>query len=97
MHLARPTDTGGIGCSAGGYTCFPAGAIALVQRGTCNVSDKAVFAQAAGAVGVIIFNNAPGDPPSFSFGSTVPVTVPTFTISQSDGQALVDRAGSRVR
>lgn len=87
--LARPTDAGGIGCSQAAYTGFPAGAIALVQRGSCNVSDKAVFAQAAGAVAVIIYNNAPGDPPSFSFASTVPVTVPTFSISQSAGQALV--------
>ncbi len=87
--LARPTDAGGIGCSAGAYSSFPAGSIALVSRGSCNVSDKAVFAQDAGAIAVIIYNNAPGDPPSFSFGSTVPVTVPTFSISQSAGQALV--------
>ena len=87
--LARPTDAGGIGCSQGAYSAFPAGSIALVSRGSCNVSDKAVYAQAAGAVAVIIYNNAPGDPPSFSFGSTVPVTVPTFSISQSAGQGLV--------
>jgi minor extracellular serine protease Vpr len=87
--LARPTDAGGIGCSQAAYSSFPAGSIALVSRGSCNVSDKAVYAQAAGAVAVIIYNNAPGDPPSFSFGSTVPVTVPTFSISQSAGQALV--------
>src|SRR5690606_2511724 len=59
-----------------------------IQRGTCNVSDKALFAQKQGAVAAIIFNNAPGDPPSFSFGSTEPVTIPTFVISQSDGVAL---------
>jgi subtilisin family serine protease len=87
--LARPTDAGGIGCSAEAFASFPAGAIALIQRGSCNVSDKAVFAQAAGAIAVIIYNNAPGDPPRFSFGSSVPVTVPTFSISQSAGQALV--------
>ena len=87
--LARPTDSGGIGCSQDAYASFPTGSIALVSRGSCNVSDKAVYAQNAGAVAVIIYNNAPGDPPSFSFGSTVPVTVPTLSISQSAGQGLV--------
>lgn len=87
--LARPTDTGGIGCSPEAFADFPDGAIALIQRGSCNISDKAVFAQHAGAVAVIIFNNAPGDPPSFSFGSEEPVVVPTFSISQADGQRLV--------
>ncbi|HWM16180.1 MAG TPA: S8 family serine peptidase [Microbacterium sp.] len=87
--LAQPTDAGGIGCSDEAFASFPEGAIALVQRGSCNISDKAVFAQNAGATAVIIFNNAPGDPPSFSFGSAEPVVVPTFSISQSAGQALV--------
>lgn len=86
VSLVRPVDP--LGCSATGFTGFAPGSIALIQRGTCNISDKAVFAQNAGAVAVIIFNNAPGDPPSFSFGSAVPVTVPTFSISQADGLAL---------
>ncbi len=86
VALARPVDP--LGCSAAGFAGFPMGSIALIQRGSCNISDKAVFAQNAGAVAVIIFNNAPGDPPSFSFGSSVPVTVPTFSISQADGLAL---------
>ena len=87
--LARPTDAGGIGCSPDAFANFPAGSVALISRGTCNISDKAVFAQQAGAIAVIIYNNAPGDPPSFSFGSAVPVTVPTLSISQAAGQALV--------
>jgi hypothetical protein len=88
-ELIRPTDAGGIGCTE---DAFPAvetpGKVALIQRGACNVSDKALFAQKKGAVAVIIFNNAPGDPPSFSFGSSEPITIPTFVISQADGQAL---------
>ncbi|RIK17918.1 MAG: hypothetical protein DCC50_00155 [Acidobacteria bacterium] len=87
--LVRPTDAGGIGCSQGAFTADTAGKVALIQRGSCNVSDKALFAQKAGAVAAIIFNNVPGDPPTFSFGSAEPVTIPTFTISQSHGQALV--------
>ena len=44
------------GCSAGDFTGFTAGNIALIQRGTCNFGMKVLNAQAAGASGVIIFN-----------------------------------------
>ncbi len=85
--LARPSD-GGLGCTAASFSGFPAGAIALIQRGSCNVSDKSVNAQNAGAIAAVIYNNTPGDPPSFSFGSAVPVTIPTLTISLADGATL---------
>ena len=39
------------GCQAADFTGFPAGAIALVQRGTCPFADKALNAEAAGAGG----------------------------------------------
>lgn len=87
VPLVRPSDP--LGCNAGAFTGFPEGAVALIARGTCAVSDKSVNAQNAGAVAVILYNNAPGDPPSFSFGSAVPVVIPTFVISQADGLALV--------
>ncbi len=44
------------GCEATDFAGFPAGNIALIQRGACNFSVKAENAAAAGAVGVIIFN-----------------------------------------
>jgi Zn-dependent M28 family amino/carboxypeptidase len=50
-------STGGSasGCTAADYTGV-AGKVALVQRGTCPFVDKWQFAQAAGATGVIIYN-----------------------------------------
>ena len=84
--LAQPNDVEG--CEAADFAAFPAGAIALIRRGTCAASVKAQNAQAAGAVGVIIWNNVPGDPPDFSFGGGAPVTIPVLTISQADGQRL---------
>ncbi len=84
--LAQPDDIQG--CEPEDFADFPAGAIALIQRGTCNASAKAQNAQAAGAVAVIIWNNVPGDPPDFSFGGGAPVTIPTLTISLADGQRL---------
>ncbi|HEX2180537.1 MAG TPA: M28 family metallopeptidase [Actinomycetota bacterium] len=44
------------GCDAADFAGFAAGSIALLQRGTCNFSVKADNAAAAGASGVIIFN-----------------------------------------
>ncbi|MDF5864919.1 hypothetical protein P4113_20805 [Pseudomonas aeruginosa] len=40
---------------------LPAGSIALIQRGTCNFEQKAENAAAAGAAGVIIFNQGNTD------------------------------------
>ena len=77
-----------LGCTAADFAGFPAGAVALIARGTCNASLKAQNAQAAGAAAVVIYNNVPGDPPDFSFGGGNPVTVPVYTTSQADGRRL---------
>lgn len=44
------------GCETSDFAGFPAGTIALVQRGTCTFAVKAANADAAGAVAVIVFN-----------------------------------------
>ena len=44
------------GCEAADFVGFPAGNIALIQRGTCTFQLKAENAAAAGAVCVVIFN-----------------------------------------
>ena len=49
-------NTSTSGCQAADFAGFPAGNIALIQRGTCPFADKALNAEAAGAGGVIIFN-----------------------------------------
>jgi Zn-dependent M28 family amino/carboxypeptidase len=51
-----PTSSSTSGCTAADFTGFVAGRIALIQRGGCNFGVKVQNAQAAGAVGVIIFN-----------------------------------------
>jgi Zn-dependent M28 family amino/carboxypeptidase len=56
---APPADTTP-GCEAADFAGFPAGDIALISRGACTFQIKAENAEAAGAVGVIIYNNAPG-------------------------------------
>ncbi|MCD6032541.1 MAG: Aminopeptidase, partial [Thermomicrobiales bacterium] len=50
------------GCSAEDFADFVAGSIALIQRGTCPFRQKADNADAAGAAGVVIFNEGNDDP-----------------------------------
>lgn len=49
-------NTSNSGCEASDFNGFPAGDIALLQRGTCTFELKAENAAAAGAVGIVIFN-----------------------------------------
>ena len=49
-------NTSTSGCEPGDFAGFPAGAIALMQRGDCPFGQKATNAAAAGAAGAIIFN-----------------------------------------
>ncbi|EMY33691.1 aminopeptidase Y [Arthrobacter crystallopoietes BAB-32] len=49
------------GCEAADFEGFPAGNIALIQRGTCTFGEKAQAAAAAKAAGVIIFNQGNGE------------------------------------
>ena len=51
-----PTSSSTSGCTAPDFSGFTAGRIALIQRGGCNYGVKVLNAKAAGATGVIIFN-----------------------------------------
>lgn len=44
------------GCETADFAGFPAGSVALIQRGTCTFDDKVANAQAAGAAAVIVMN-----------------------------------------
>ena len=79
-----------IGCSA--FTVGSlAGQVLLVDRGTCAISLKVSNGAAAGALAVVVANNAaqaPGDlPPDFSYGGGTP-SVAGYSITRADGTAL---------
>jgi fungalysin metallopeptidase (M36)/PA domain-containing protein len=63
------------------------GRIALVDRGTCTFVIKARNVQAAGAVGIIIANNAAGPAPGLG-GIDPLVTIGVLSVSQADGVAV---------
>lgn len=98
--LAMPRAPVTSGCQASDFAGFPAGHIALVQRGTCTFALKAINAEAAGAVGVIIFNqgNTPGREPLF--GGTlggVAVSIPVVSTSFGLGETLATTPGLTMR
>lgn len=65
-----------------------AGKVALIDRGSCNFTDKVLRAQAAGATAVIMVNNVPGDPIPMGGTPASPVTIPAVMISLDDGARL---------
>ena len=68
------------------------GSIALIKRGECQFGLKALNAENAGAVAVIIYNNNnSGQPLGLGAGDdSDDVTIPVFSISGADGNDLVD-------
>ena len=82
------------GCETADFTGFLAGNIALIQRGTCSFRIKADNAAAAGAVGVIIFNQGdgvPGDDRDVLFSGTLgapQAEIPVVSTSFATGAEL---------
>ncbi|WP_461164268.1 M28 family peptidase [Arthrobacter sp. R4-81] len=80
------------GCEASDFAGFTAGNIALIQRGTCPFRTKVDNAAAAGAVGVIIFNQGNEIPDDDRFGlifgtldppqASIPAVGTTFAIGE---------------
>lgn len=94
VTVEKAYDTLGGATLLNGTGAYPAltGKFALIFRGGgFTFSDKVNRCIAAGAVGVIIVNNIPGDPVGMAptpAGSTV--AVPVLMISDVDGQAISD-------
>ena len=82
--------TANAGCVAPLSTAL-AGKVALIRRGTCGFYNKAINAQRAGAIGVVLYNSAAG-----AFSPTVapvpagaePVTIPVAGISLAAGTSI---------
>ena len=68
------------------------GKIAVVKRGEIRFGDKASNAEAAGAVGLIIVNNAPGN-----FVGTLgkQINIPVLSISSEQGKSLLQDTSNK--
>ncbi len=63
------------------------GKVAVVKRGSIAFVDKADNAKKAGAIGMVVYNNAPGE-----IEANVPgMSVPTIKLSSEDGEKLVSQ------
>ena len=80
------------GCEAADFPAATSGAVALIQRGTCAFTLKLQNAVAAGAVGVIMFNE--GDTPGRSNAlyrlADPGYTIPAVLTSTAVGKELYD-------
>jgi Zn-dependent M28 family amino/carboxypeptidase len=100
--IVIPPDPGGStstsGCTSADFTGFTAGRIALIQRGGCNFGVKVQNAQAAGASGVIVFNEGNPGRTGLQIGSLVdaagnPIvpTIPVAFTTFAGGTTLLDQ------
>jgi Zn-dependent M28 family amino/carboxypeptidase len=96
--VSRPADagSGNEGCEAADFAGFPAGHIALVQRGACSFAIKATNAYNAGASAVIIWNNGPGVI-NGTLGNGFTLDIPVVSATQADGAELAATPGLIMR
>ena len=79
---------GGDGCTASTAGSLT-GKIAVIDRGSCEFSLKALRAQEAGAIGVIVVNNVAGPAASMGPGANgAAVTIRALMLSQADGNLI---------
>jgi Zn-dependent M28 family amino/carboxypeptidase len=74
-----PTPSSSSGCTPADFTGFVPGRIALIQRGGCHYGVKVLNAQAAGASGVIIFNE----------GQTGRTAAVAGNLADANGQVII--------
>ena len=93
-----PTGGSTSGCDPSNFTGFQAGRVALIQRGTCTFAQKVQNAQAAGASGVIIFNegNTPARTGVFSGSLSGVPTIPVAFTSFDIGNDLTNQYNAAV-
>ena len=90
------------GCEEADFLDFPAGNIAVLQRGTCTFGTKVANAEAAGAVGVVIFNEGQSGRRGVvegmleESGSTVPVVGASFSTGEDLHAAVSVGVGLRI-
>jgi Zn-dependent M28 family amino/carboxypeptidase len=98
INPSGPANSSTSGCEAADFAGFPAGGIALVQRGTCGFNVKVLNAQAAGASAVIVMNEGqPGRTGLLNMiGDATGLTIPAVFTTFEAGQNLASTPGATV-
>src|SRR5829696_4977284 len=96
-------NTNTSGCQAADFAGFPIVNIALLQRGTCTFEIKAENAAAAGAVGIVIFNQGNttatdrNNIPAVTLTANNTSGIPVLGTTHALGVTLANTAGLRLR
>lgn len=91
--FARPVLVSGqpstlsFGCTGTDFSGFASGSIAIVGRGSCTFSQKALNAQAAGAIAIINVNNTSGL--VFISGISTGIDIPVIGVTQALGNSWI--------
>ena len=90
VRMINDTDTTTDGCETGENPEAVAGKMAMVDRGGCDFTIKAINAQSAGAIGVIVVNNTPENPHYVinMGGSDDNITIPAVMVSYRSGSDI---------
>jgi len=92
VQALDPADAAGPttfdGCSPLTNGAAVAGNIALIDRGTCGFAIKVKNAQNAGAIAVVVADNAAGAPPAGMGGTDPTITIPSVRITLADGNTI---------
>ncbi len=87
LVAARVEDSPG--CTASDYDGLPVqGAVVLVDRGTCQFSEKQAVAAERGAVALIVVNNEDGDETGGTLGEKAKPKIPVIMITKASGERL---------
>jgi hypothetical protein len=89
MPVVDQADGGGLACDPlnAANALAVRGNVALVDRGTCDFVTTARNVQAAGAIGMVLADNQPGDVAGMS-GSDPAIAIPSVRVTQASGAAL---------
>ena len=96
-------NTSTSGCEDADFDAFPAGNIALIQRGTCTFMQKGNNAAANGAVGILFFNQGNADTPArmglpaVTLGNGYTGGIPALSTTYARGAEFAGIAGLTMR
>jgi Zn-dependent M28 family amino/carboxypeptidase len=98
LNPSLPANSNTSGCESTDFAGMPAGAVALVQRGTCGFAVKVLNAQAAGAAAVVVMNEGqPGRTGLLNMiGDATGLRIPAVFTTYDAGFNLAQTPGATV-
>lgn len=90
------TITPTLGCATLINASSVNGKIAVLDRGSCLFVDKVRYAQAAGAIGVVVINNVDGVPIVMGGDNASDIVIPAVMISKSDGTIIKNQLNNSI-